>query len=201
MELPLPAHKLVSAQEMHSVIARILQLRRSHAYQSQYDVTVCVRSVDAAEDVIEGIPVEGTAREYGLAVDAALGDLRENYFDSDGEYTSKGLVGDIGGDVYQLLQAQESPDIIDVSRDEAHACLLQEMRQIAKIFPRPFEGALEATMKTEVNGAGGVEYFITMSFEQLPDGAIVMSGGLYTDDAYQYPVLQERLALEEDNND
>jgi hypothetical protein len=107
---PRPEPKLKTAEDMREAINRIMKRRLIQANESQYDVMVCVQSVGAAREVFEGIPVEGTASAYGHAVKAALYALQENYWDSDGEYTSKGLVGDVASDVYQLLEAQKRFD-------------------------------------------------------------------------------------------
>ncbi len=190
-----PAHKLVSAEEMRSVVDRILRKRRTDAYKSQYDVMVCVRSVDAAEAAIATVPVEGSATEYGQAVDTALDALRENYYDSDGEYTSKGLVGDIGSDVYHVLQTQKSPECIDVDRGEARGCLLREMSTLARLTPKPLGGAIEATVKIDVVGESGVNYFVEMSFEKAEDGGVFMKGFLHADRSCRFPVVEEILEL------
>ena len=112
---PRPEPKLKTAEEMRKAINRIMKRRLTKANESQYDVMVCIRSVEAARQVFESIPLEGTASDYGHAVEAALGELQENYWDSDGEYTSKGMVGDVGSDVYQLLKAQKKIRLITAS--------------------------------------------------------------------------------------
>ncbi len=99
--------RLKTAEDMHKAIRRIMKRRLKRASESQYDVLVCVRSVDASNEVFESIPIEGTARDYGHAVMAAIDTLQQNYWDTEGEYTSKGMVGDVGSDIYRLLEEQK----------------------------------------------------------------------------------------------
>ncbi len=60
----------------------------------------CVRSVDAGRKVFEDIPIKGTARVYGKAVEAALYKLANDYYDSAWKYTSKGMIGDVRRNIY-----------------------------------------------------------------------------------------------------
>lgn len=192
-----PDHKLTTAEEMFWAIEHIMIERRGDASRSQYDVEVCVRSVEAAREVFEAVPVEGTAGDYGRAVDAALDTLRENYWDSDGEFTSKGMVGDVGGDVYHLLETQKSTDLVDIDRKEARECLIEEITNLARLAPRPLGGAVEASTKAEFKGPSGFDYFVAMVFERITDERFVVIGKIYSNDSYRFPVLEERLELDD----
>lgn len=96
-----------TAKEMQSAILEIIDKRSIAASQSEYDRMVCVGAVGEARRVFGGIPVQGTADQYGEAVLAAIGNARDNYYDSDGEYTSgKSSIGDVYLDISVLLKEQ-----------------------------------------------------------------------------------------------
>lgn len=196
-----PPHKLIGAQEMHSAAMRILDKRRTDAYHSPYDVMVCLRSVEAAGQAIESIPVEGSALDFGQAISAALDMLRENYNDKDGEFTSKGLVGDIGDDVRHVLRTQRSSDRIIVSRDEARTCLVAQMNILAGLTPYPLTGVIGTTVKTDIRGASGFEYFIEMVFEGTSPDGVAMTGHIYADSSYRFPILEETRGLTKDSSE
>ena len=89
---------------MHAAIRGIFDERAIGAQHSQYDWKVCVRAVAAARDVFECVPIEGTAAKYGQAVTSALEPVYDNYYDSDGEYTSgRSSIGDVYFDISSLL--------------------------------------------------------------------------------------------------
>ncbi len=92
-----------SASEMRAALDEIIKRRMQDAAHSAYDVSVCVRSVAAAREVIEAIPVRGTAAAYGGRAYTAINRLAGHYRDPDGEYTSKGLIGDVALDIHLLL--------------------------------------------------------------------------------------------------
>ncbi len=188
-----PDHRLETADEMHVMIEHILTERRHDAAQSQYDVGVCIRSVAAAREAIEEIPVEGSAIAYGETVNAAMDVVCEKFYDSDGEYTSKGMVGDVGSDIYHLLQTQKSPDRIDIDRNEARSCLKTELAELASVMPRPLGGVAEATVKAETKGESGFSYFVKMTYEQLSDERFAIIGKIYCSEDCICPVLEARL--------
>jgi len=188
----MPDHRLVSATEMSAVIACIMVRRQAQAWKSEYDVMVCVRSVEAAKEVFEAIPVEGTAMAYGRAVEAALNTLENGYCDNNGEYTSKGLIGDIGLDIFSLLEAQETAGLTEIDRREAEECLMAEMIALVPSAP-DLEKDAEVTIKTETVGKSGFKYFVEMTFELAPQDRVALVGHIYTNESYQFPILDERL--------
>lgn len=96
-----------TAKEMQSAIADIIEKRSAAASQSQYDRMVCVSAVSEARRVFDGVPVQGTADQYGEAVLSAIGKAQEDYYDSEGEYTSgKSSIGDVYLDISLLLKGQ-----------------------------------------------------------------------------------------------
>ncbi len=97
----------MTAEEMHSAISAIIDKRSTAASQSPYDRMVCVGAVSEARRVFDGIPVQGTADEYGDAVLSAIGKAQQDYYDPDGEYTSgKSSIGDIYLDISFLLKGR-----------------------------------------------------------------------------------------------
>lgn len=95
----------ITAEEMQSAIADIIDKRSAAASQSEYDRMVCVGAVSEARRVFDGIPVQGTADQYGEAVLSAIGKAQQDYYDPDGEYTSgKSSIGDIYLDISLLLK-------------------------------------------------------------------------------------------------
>jgi len=150
---------------------------------------VCVRSVEAAREVFENIPV----KEDAIAVQTALDTLARDYNDSDGEYTSKGLIGDVELDIYSLLESQEKSGLIDIDRQEAEECLMAEMIALVPLAPEPVDDAEEVTIKTTITGTSGFEYFVKMTFEQASQGNIALAGHIYCNDSYQFPILDKRL--------
>ncbi len=191
----LPAHRLLTADEMRDAIAGVLVQRQEAAYQSQYDVMVCVRSVAAAHEVFEGVRVEGAPEVYARQVIDAVYDLADTYYDSDGEYTSKGMVGDVASDVYDLLASQTSPGLVDIDRDEVRTHLVEEMETLARLTPKPPAGLGTATVKTEVTGKSGAQYFVRMKIEETPGGGFALFGAAHCSDTDRFPVLQERLEI------
>ncbi len=191
-----PDHKLITAGEMYAVIKHIMAKRRVEASQSEYDVMVCVRSVDAATEVFENIPIEGTATEYGYAVAVSLGTLRDDYYDDDGEYTSKGMIGDVCSDLYHLLETQNSSKLADIDRKEARDVLTQEMNTLARLTPQPPDGLGVATIKIDVPGASGRQYFVEMVIQEISGERFAILGNIHSNDSYRFPLLEERLEFE-----
>lgn len=191
-----PDHKLITAEEMYGVIKHIMARRRVEASQSQYDVMVCVRSVDAATEVFESIPIEGTASDYGHAVEASLSTLRDNYYDDDGEYTSKGMTGDVCSDVYHLLETQKSSELADIDRKEARQVLTEEMNNLAQLTPQPPDGLGVATVKIDVPGASGRQYYVEMVIQEISDERFAILGNIHSNNSYRFPLLEERLEFD-----
>lgn len=94
-----------TAEEIRSAISNIIDQRSAAASQSPYDRMVCVGAVSEARRVFGGVPVQGTADQYGEAVLSAIGKAQQDYYDPDGEYTSgKSSIGDIYLDISLLLK-------------------------------------------------------------------------------------------------
>jgi hypothetical protein len=189
----LPTHRLATADEMSQAIRHILSERDEKAARSQYDVMVCVRSVAAAREAFEEVAVEGTALDYGGVVLAALDVVQDTFYDTDGEYTSRGMVGDVWSDVYQLLESQSAPELAEIDRDEARALLIGEINTLAGLTPQPPTGLGVATVATEAMGAGGKTYFLRMSIEEISDTRFAISGTVYAEESRRFAVLKERL--------
>lgn len=94
-----------TAAELQSAISDIFDKRSAAASQSPYDRMVCVGAVSEARRVFGGVPVQGTADQYGEAVLSAIGKAKDDYYDPDGEYTSgKSSIGDIYLDISLLVK-------------------------------------------------------------------------------------------------
>ena len=189
----LPDHKLLTAHEMYDVMKHIMAGRRVSAGQSQYDVMVCVRSVDAAIRLLECMPIEGAARDYGYAVAAALGSMCDTYNDPDGEYTSKGNLGDVCSDISRLLKSQDSSERTDIDRGEVHEILMLEMNNLAQLTPQPPTGLGVATIKTVAMGADGAQYWVKMTVQETLNARFAILGAIYSHELCCFPVLEERL--------
>ena len=192
---PRPEPKLNTAQEMFKAVERIMKRRLAEANKSQYDVLVCIRSVDAARAAFEAVPVEGTAMGYGNAVKAALGTLSESYWDSDGEYTSKGLVGGVSSDVWALLDRQWSLEHPNVDKKEARHVIVTEMAELSRSISGPVGESGEAIIKIETQGASGTPYFLEITFQVTAPREFDMLGKIYADEGYQILIQEERLPL------
>ena len=192
---PRPEPKLNTAEEMFKAIRRIMKRQAKEANKSQYDVLVCIRSVDAARAVFEGVPIEGTAKDYGNAVMAALHALEESYWDSDGEYTSKGLVGGVGTDVWGLLDRQWSLEHPDIDRKEAHRIIITEMAELSRSISGPPGNTGETTIKIEAQGESGTSYYLDITFEVTSSTKFDMLGKIYSDESHKILIREERLPL------
>ena len=80
--------------------------RQAAASASPYDWKVCVGAVSAARDEFEKVAVAGTADDYAATVIARLEQLRDAYYDPDGEYTSGR--SDIGTVIEKIRKALKS---------------------------------------------------------------------------------------------
>lgn len=195
MRRPRPEPKLNTAEEMFKAIRRIMKRQIAEAARSQYDVLVCIRSVDAARTVFETVPVEGTATGYGNAVKAALFALQENYWDSDGEYTSKGRVGDVCSDVWELLDRQWSLEHPNIDKNEARRVIITEMAELSRSISGPPGDTGETTIKFEAQGKSGKPYYLEITFDVTSSKEFDMLGKIYSDASYQLLILEERLQL------
>lgn len=182
---PRPEPELKSAEEMFKAIRRIMKRQLTKANESQYDAMVCIRSVDAAQVVFERIPVEGRPIGYGNAVKAALDALRESYWDSDGEYTSKGMVGDVCFDVHELLDRQYSFNHRNVDKEEASLVLKTEMETVLTSIQTPSTALNEANIKIEAQGKSGTIYYVEIVFEGASDEYASMTGRIFSDEFYE----------------
>ena len=195
MRVKPPNFKLTTVQQMHDAIDRILTGRLKQAYNSQYDVGVCVRSVEAGREAFEKIAVKGTAPEYGRSVEKALGKVHNTFYDSSGEYTSRGMIGDVCSDVYQLLEDQQSDNLKVIDMKEAHNVLVHEIQELITLTPQPLGDAACANIKLKTIGTSGTKYYIAMEYAQKSDSEFDVLGRIYNNSKYQIPILHERLGL------
>lgn len=96
-------------QDAQKVVAELLAEHQHKASSSPYDMKVAVLAIGAASTVIKAINDECVADTdvdaYLHSLIERLTQLRENYYDSDGEYSSgKGEIGSLLGDIYYLQQ-------------------------------------------------------------------------------------------------
>ncbi len=200
LRAPRPEPKLASAGEMRRAIGRIMKRQMKSANESQYDVLVCIRSVDAARAVFEAVPVKGSALEYGNAVRAALFALTESYWDDDGEYTSKGLVGGVSSDVWSLLERQWALENPDMDKKEARNVLVTEMAKLSRLISEPPGETGETTIKIEAQGTSGTPYYLEIGFDVKSPREFDMLGKIYADQTCQILLWDELLALMSDDN-
>ncbi len=186
---------LKTAEEMSKAIRRIVKRQLSSAQNSQYDVLVCIRSVDAARAVFESVPVEGTAMVYGNAVMAELDKLHETYWDNDGEYTSRGMVGDVCTDVGHLLKRQWSLEHPHIDEKEARTVLIREMAELSRLIPGPPGDTGETVIMIEAQGESGTLYHVATTFEVTAPREFDMHGKIYADETRQILICEDRLEL------
>ncbi len=185
LRAPRPEPELKTAEEMFKAIRRIMKRRETKAGKSQYDVMVCIRSVHAARAVFEEVPVEGRPIGYGNAVKAALDALHEVYWDNEGEYTSRGMVGDVCSDVYELLQRQYDFKHRNIDEKEVRLVLNREMEQILASIQTPSTVLNEANIKAEALGASGTTYYVEFTFEGASDEYARATGKIFSDEHYE----------------
>lgn len=189
-----------SAQQMHTAIKEIVKRRSIEASQSQYDHKVCILAVSAAEDTIRRVPVAGTAIEYGQAVAAVLSDLSNAYNDPDGEYTSgKGSIGNVHFDVLGLIDTQISFEHGAADKKEARGIIIREMAELANSLS-DMSGET-APIEIEAQGPSGARYILEISFAATSDREFTMRGKIYGEGSRQYPLMEDRLELIDDDND
>ncbi len=185
LQSPRPEPELKTVEEMFKAIRRIMKRQAIKASESQYDVMVCVRSVDAAKAVFEAVPVKGRPIGYGNAVMSALDALHEIFWDDEGEYTSRGMVGDVCFDVEQLLDRQYTFKHRNIDEKEVRLLLNQEMEQIIASIQTPSIALNEANIKTEVQGANNTTYYVEFTFEGASDEYASVIGKIYSDEFYE----------------
>lgn len=95
-----------SAAQFRDIIVAIMADRQAAASASLYDWKVCVGAVSAAQGEFEKVAVAGTAHDYAATVIARLEQLRDAYYDPDGEYTSGR--SDIGTVIEKIRKALKS---------------------------------------------------------------------------------------------
>ncbi len=195
MRVKPPNFKLTTVQQMHDAIDRILTGRLKQAYNSQYDVGVCVGSIEAGREAFEKIAVKGTALKYSHLVEKALGKVHEEFYDSSGEYTSRGMIGDVCSNVYQLLEDQQSDNLKVIDMKEAHNVLVHEIQELITLTPQPLGDAACANIKLKTIGTSGTKYYIAMEYAQKSDSEFDVLGRIYNNSKYQIPILHERLGL------
>ncbi len=185
-------------QKMHRAIKRIMDKRDKDALASQYDVSVCINSVAAARQGFEAVPVHGTVKEYSQAVLDILSKLTNDFYDSDGEYTSKGLIGDIYLDVSQYIETQIPDEFAHIDKKEARKVLIQEMAKLSNNLTAPASVLVEAFIKFEAIGSSGTEYFLSVTFEATSKRDFTMIGNIYENNEYSNSILEDRLELIDD---
>ena len=122
---------------------------------------------------------------YGNAVKAALDALHEVYWDDDGEYTSRGMMGDVCSDVYQLLHRQYAFKHRDLDETEVRTVLNQEMEQLLNSLQTPSAALNEANIKSEAQGASGRAYYVEFTFELASDEYAHAVGKIFSDEHYE----------------
>jgi hypothetical protein len=88
--------------DIAGAIEAVIADNRRKAERSPYDWKVCVMAVAAAADRFNGVPRIGPPEDYLAAVIASLADLRDNYYDGDGEFTAG--VAEIGSVVADIAR-------------------------------------------------------------------------------------------------
>ncbi len=146
---------------------------------------VCIRSVEAAQKAFEQIPVEGRPLGYGQKVQAALNVLCEAYWDSEGEYTSKGMVGDVYLDIYELLDHQCALKHRDIDKEEAHLIIGREMEKLVASIQKPSAMLNEVSVKSRSEGASGATYFVEFTFENVSSTYASVTGKIFSDEFYE----------------
>ena len=91
-------------------VANIVMMHRKNASQSAYDHKVAIMAVGSAASLIEQFNWSGNIQADLERLLPSLESFRNNYYDSDGEYTSgKGEIGSLLADLkYLLSELQES---------------------------------------------------------------------------------------------
>lgn len=92
-------------------VQHLIEKHHKQAVESPYDYKVSILAIGAARDVIDGVDVSLSDQAYAQQVIEQLTQLRERYYDSEGEYTSgKGEIGSLLSDIvydaehkYQLI--------------------------------------------------------------------------------------------------
>lgn len=88
-------------QQVEELVAK----HQQYAVESPYDFKVSIRAIGAARSVIEDIDKNLSDEEYLALAVTKLTDLRERYYDSEGEYTSgKGEIGSLLNDISYLAE-------------------------------------------------------------------------------------------------
>ncbi len=195
----LPRYRLDTPEEMHDVISYIIKRSMKAAYNCEYDVPVFVHSVQYAQDVFDAIPVEKTAMEYGEKVEDALCKAWGDFYDSDGEYTSRGMIGDVYFKISELVEKQKEPTLRTVDRQEALECLREEMETLTHLASSSMQGDITdtlTTVKTDVKGESGVKYYIKMQFETSVDGQTLLNGSVFMESNYRHVLLKDCIIAE-----
>jgi len=185
-------------QEMRRSIKRIIDKRDKKALESQYDVSVCINSVAAARRGFETVPVQGTTKQYALAVLEVLSKLTDEFYDSDGEYTSKGMIGDVYLDVSQYIETQISDEQAHIDKIEARKILIREMAELSRRLTVPTSILVETSIKFDATGISGRQYYLTATFVATAKHEFTMIGNIYDNDEYITSIMEERLELLDD---
>ncbi len=180
---------------MHNAIKRILDKRDKEALASQYDVAVCINSVEAARQGFEAVPIQGTAKQYAQDVLDILSELREEFYDSDGEYTSKGMIGDVYFDVSAYIETQIPDPFAHIDKKEVRKVLIQEMAELSNNLTAPVSVLVETSIKFEATGSSGAQYFLAVTFEATSMREFTMIGNIYENDEYGSSIMEEKLFL------
>lgn len=81
-------------------VQTLIEKHHKQALASPYDYKVSILAIGAARDVIDAVDTTLDERDYAQQVILRLTQLRERYYDSEGEYTSgKGEIGSLLSDI------------------------------------------------------------------------------------------------------
>ncbi len=142
---------------------------------------------------------QGGLREYpvevGNAVMQALFILQENYWDSDGEYTSKGRVGDVCSEVWRLLDRQWALEHPNIDKKAARGVLVGELAGMSRSISAPPGDTAETAIKFESKGKGGTRYYLEITIEVASSERFDMLGKTYSDATCQILFHEECLSM------
>lgn len=198
MRVPPPNFRLTTVPQIYDAISIIFRGREKQAYQSQYDVGVCVRSVEAGRVAFKDVPLQGNAMEYCRSVKKAVDQVHKDFYDSSGEYTSRGMIGDVCSDIYQLIEDQQSGKLKEIDMNEAGDVLTREMLELIKLIPRPVGDAVGAVVKAKTEAASGTRYYVRIELLEDPDNDFAVYGQIFNSSKYQVKLLDNRLDLTDD---
>jgi len=183
---------------MHRAIKRIMDKRDAEALTSQYDVSVCINSVAAARQGFLSVPVQGTAKQYAQNILDILSKHTDEFWDPDGEYTSKGMIGDVYFDVSEYIDTQIPNEFAHIDKEEVRKVLIQEMAELSRNLTVPASVLVETSIKFEATGGSGTEYFLAVTFVATSMREFTMIGNIYENNEYSTSIMEDRMELIDD---